>query len=150
VHGFRNASENEVTYLNIHAPGSGFADYMRSIRDGDPISYDQFDPPQDGGQDPSNARIGARDSRETGAGVRVDLLTEEGISVAEVAAEPGASSDDMNRIDGRWQFAWVLEGSLGVGASAHASPGTWVGWEGLEPHWSTAGSCGAKLLLIGF
>ena len=40
VHGFRNASDDDVKYLNLHAPGMGFADYMRGLRD-----FDQFDPP---------------------------------------------------------------------------------------------------------
>lgn len=40
VHGFRNASEADVRYLNLHAPGEGFADFMRSRRDGEPIAYD--------------------------------------------------------------------------------------------------------------
>ena len=35
VHGFRNASDADMRYLNFHAPGCRFADYMRSLRDGD-------------------------------------------------------------------------------------------------------------------
>src|SRR6185436_11828342 len=34
VHGFRNGSDAEMRYLNLHAPGVGFADYMRGLRDG--------------------------------------------------------------------------------------------------------------------
>src|ERR1700754_4623117 len=33
VHGFRNGSDAEMRYLNFHAPGTGFADYMRGLRD---------------------------------------------------------------------------------------------------------------------
>ena len=44
VHGFRNASDEELQYLNIlHVPGCGFADYMRGIAD-----FDQADPPVTG------------------------------------------------------------------------------------------------------
>src|SRR3954463_14673401 len=33
VHGFRNGSgEEEVRYLNFHAPGESFADYLRAMR----------------------------------------------------------------------------------------------------------------------
>ena len=32
VHGFRNGSDAEVRYLNFHAPGMGFADYMRGLQ----------------------------------------------------------------------------------------------------------------------
>ena len=49
VHGFRNASQADFRYLNFHAPGSGFADYMRALRDGRKLSYDQHEPPADGG-----------------------------------------------------------------------------------------------------
>ena len=52
VHGFRDASSAEMRYLNFHAPGRGFADYLRSIRDGQPIAYDQHPPPDDGGPIP--------------------------------------------------------------------------------------------------
>jgi mannose-6-phosphate isomerase-like protein (cupin superfamily) len=34
VHGFRNGSDAELRYLNLHAPGQGFADYLRAMRDG--------------------------------------------------------------------------------------------------------------------
>jgi mannose-6-phosphate isomerase-like protein (cupin superfamily) len=37
VHGFRNGSDQEVRYLNLHAPGVGFVAYMRGIRDGRPL-----------------------------------------------------------------------------------------------------------------
>ena len=36
VHGFRNASDADVKYLNLHAPGCGFIGYMRGLRDGEP------------------------------------------------------------------------------------------------------------------
>src|SRR3954469_2458112 len=58
VHGFRNASDAEVRYLNLHAPGVGFADYMRAIRDGRKLGYDQYDPPADGGRPRSEVVIG--------------------------------------------------------------------------------------------
>ena len=49
VHGFRNASDAEMRYLNFHAPGCDFANYMRALRDGKRYAYDQHDPPADGG-----------------------------------------------------------------------------------------------------
>jgi quercetin dioxygenase-like cupin family protein len=45
VHGFRNAADAELRYLNLHAPGAGFADYLR----GRNRDFDQHDPPEDGG-----------------------------------------------------------------------------------------------------
>jgi quercetin dioxygenase-like cupin family protein len=49
VHGFRNAGDGVMRYLNFHAPGCGFATYMRGLRDGVKVRYDQHDPPPDGG-----------------------------------------------------------------------------------------------------
>ena len=50
VHGFRNASAADVRYLNLHAPGMRFADYLRALRDGRTLAYDQEEPPPDGGR----------------------------------------------------------------------------------------------------
>ena len=52
VHGFRNGGDAEVRYLNFHAPGQGFADYMRGLSD-----FDQDDPPADGGRPVSEVAI---------------------------------------------------------------------------------------------
>jgi quercetin dioxygenase-like cupin family protein len=57
VHGFRNGSDAEMRYLNFHVPGSGFADYMRGLRDGRTVTYDQHPPPQDGGRSPDAVLI---------------------------------------------------------------------------------------------
>src|SRR5207342_2816128 len=45
VHGFRNAGDGELRYLNCHAPSAGFADYLRGRKP----DFDQWDPPEDGG-----------------------------------------------------------------------------------------------------
>jgi mannose-6-phosphate isomerase-like protein (cupin superfamily) len=48
VHGFRNGGDADVRYLNLHAPGTGFADYMRGLRDKRKVPFDQEPPPADG------------------------------------------------------------------------------------------------------
>jgi mannose-6-phosphate isomerase-like protein (cupin superfamily) len=53
VHGFRNGSDAEVRYLNFHAPGGGFADYLRGVTPG----FDSEDPPADGGRPAEDALI---------------------------------------------------------------------------------------------
>ena len=60
VHGFRNASDADERYLNLHAPGREFANFMRALRDGrtPPASYDQHAPPPDGGR-PTTRRSSA-------------------------------------------------------------------------------------------
>jgi quercetin dioxygenase-like cupin family protein len=39
----------ETRWLNMHAPDAGFADYMRGLRDGTGVPFDNFEPPPDGG-----------------------------------------------------------------------------------------------------
>jgi mannose-6-phosphate isomerase-like protein (cupin superfamily) len=41
VHGFRNGSGADVRFLNFHIPPCGFADYMRGLRDGVKVPFDQ-------------------------------------------------------------------------------------------------------------
>jgi mannose-6-phosphate isomerase-like protein (cupin superfamily) len=53
VHAFRNASDAELRYLNFHAPGGGFADYLRGVTTG----FDSEDPPADGGRPVEEALI---------------------------------------------------------------------------------------------
>ena len=49
VHGFDNDSSDTARCFNFHMPASGFADYLR----GRNPDFDQQDPPEDGGHDPS-------------------------------------------------------------------------------------------------
>lgn len=44
VHGFDNDSRSSACCFNVHAPSSGFGDYLRGRNPG----FDQFDPPEDG------------------------------------------------------------------------------------------------------
>jgi mannose-6-phosphate isomerase-like protein (cupin superfamily) len=53
VHGFRNGSDEELRYLNFHAPNGGFADYLRGVTPG----FDSEDPPADGGRPVSEAVV---------------------------------------------------------------------------------------------
>jgi mannose-6-phosphate isomerase-like protein (cupin superfamily) len=46
VHTFRNNGPGEATWLNLHAPSKGFADFLRD----DDFVWDSFDPPADGGR----------------------------------------------------------------------------------------------------
>jgi mannose-6-phosphate isomerase-like protein (cupin superfamily) len=48
AHGFRNGSDAELWYVNLHLPGTGFADYMRGLRERRRVPFDQLDPPADG------------------------------------------------------------------------------------------------------
>jgi quercetin dioxygenase-like cupin family protein len=126
VHGFRNASDGELVYLNLHTPGMQFAEYLRALRDGREFAYDQFDPPADGG------RPVAEMSMSAGNGVLIDG---DGVFVGRRRLEAGATPL-------RAGFVYVLEGSLGKAAA-----GTWLeldnGTGGLR-----AGTEGASILEI--
>ncbi len=122
VHGFRNASDAEVRFLNFHAPGVGFADYMRDLRDGREAAYDQHDPPEDGGRNPAGATFG-------------EWADQPEIKLQDGALEPGAQP--MSRIDVRNVELYVLEGTLGFSAEGEErrlEPGTWVHVEPQLPH----------------
>ena len=101
VHGFRNASAADVTYLNFHAPGMEFVDYMRAIRDGREFTYDQFDPPAEG----------VRPASEAVVGEPVANVDEIEVELAEV--EPG----EQRGRPGHVVSLYMLEG---------AAEGTWV------------------------
>ena len=54
VHSFRNPGPGPARFLNIHAPGMGFDEYVRS---GYEFDFDQEDPPADGGRPASEAIV---------------------------------------------------------------------------------------------
>jgi mannose-6-phosphate isomerase-like protein (cupin superfamily) len=108
VHGFRNGGDAELRYLNFHAPGVGFADYMRALRDGGPRSFDQEPPPAEGTRPGTDAVIG-------------DRVESEPIAVAELRIEPG----EHHHVES----VYVLEGELAIAAGEReerAVAGSWV------------------------
>lgn len=80
VHGFRNGGEAELQYLNFHAPGGGFADYLRGVTSG----FDSEDPPADGGRPVTEAVV-------VPPGTRGVLVDRPEIQI-EVRDEPAASN----------------------------------------------------------
>ena len=108
VHTFRNESGATAHFLNIHAPGCGFGDYLRALRDGrrkDAARFDSHDPPEDGGRPADEVVVGDPDRhavrRDAGAG---DVLRD----------------------------AWVLDGSLVLDGGREAGPGTWIASASVE------------------
>jgi quercetin dioxygenase-like cupin family protein len=51
VHGFDNDGEGSALFYNLHVPATGFGEYLR----GRNPDFDQYEPPADGGADPSTA-----------------------------------------------------------------------------------------------
>jgi mannose-6-phosphate isomerase-like protein (cupin superfamily) len=129
VHGFRNASDADMRYLNLHAPGARFADYLRAMRDGTQFTYDQEPPPQEGIRPPSEAVIGGEGEEVEGPGVREVLLANvpDVVVVTEVHAEPG--HDRGEEIRERLRSLYVLHGELACrvrDADVPAPAGTWI------------------------
>ena len=113
VHGFRNASDADMRYLNFHAPGSDFANYMRALRDGRKYAYDQHDPPADGGRPIAEARV------EPDGEIDAAAIT--------VTRVDGSSTHDGARL----ASYYVLEGELELDGE-RAPAGSFV--QASEPH----------------
>jgi mannose-6-phosphate isomerase-like protein (cupin superfamily) len=130
VHGFRNGSDADVRYLNLHAPGRRFADYMRAMRDGRAFSYDQHPPPPDGGRPPSEAVIGGEVLVSDRPGPRVALLADvEEIGISEVWSDPGGPSPPPHLHRRHVESFYVLAGEMAfrVGdRELRANAGSWV------------------------
>jgi quercetin dioxygenase-like cupin family protein len=129
VHGFRNAAREEARFLNFHAPGMGFDDYVRGRNRG----FDQHDPPADGVRPASEAivRMPGEGTVKAGAGDALGSL-----GLVEMTLEPGAG----RALDS----VWVLDGTLtvdlgggpaelGAGGFAYAPSGNALSTPGDEP-----------------
>jgi mannose-6-phosphate isomerase-like protein (cupin superfamily) len=112
VHTFRNSSDATALFLNIHAPGAGFADMMRARRDGrheEADRFDQHEPPADGGRPLEEALVampgeaGARDP-------------DGHFSLANVELAPGSS-----REVGTTSGVFVVEGAISLNGSELAA-----------------------------
>jgi mannose-6-phosphate isomerase-like protein (cupin superfamily) len=131
VHGFRNGSgDAEVRYLNFHAPGQRFADYLRAMRDGRSFSYDQHEPPADGGRPSSEAVVGGDGFVADRPGLRVELLADlEAIGISETLSEPGGPSPPPHLHRRHVESFYVLEGELTLtagGRELRAGAGSWA------------------------
>jgi quercetin dioxygenase-like cupin family protein len=137
VHGFRNAGDGELRYLNFHAPGVGFANYLRGLRDGRIVEYDQEAPPADGGRPTSEAAIG--EPAGDGRSVHVEI---EALTIAETRGDHDAVARHAH--DRHVEAYYVLDGELALtvgNREVHAAAGTWVqvppgiphGWSCVRP-----------------
>jgi mannose-6-phosphate isomerase-like protein (cupin superfamily) len=112
VHGFDNDGPGELRFLNFHAPGCGFAEYLRGRGD-----FDQHDPPADGGRPRADAIVtppdgGERFQREDRVNTILGELAE--ISVFRIDVEPEwpgiGAHDHGDQVD----TFFVLEGEADV------------------------------------
>ena len=129
VHGFRNGSDAEMRYLNFHAPGAGFADYMRALRDGRSLTHDQEPPPAEGLRPAGDAVVAS------------PPISIDAIAVSEAGEVSSGSSPDLESF-------WVLDGEAAftVGGDAFAAPaGSWVQ---IPPGSAFSVAGGARLLSV--
>jgi mannose-6-phosphate isomerase-like protein (cupin superfamily) len=149
VHGFRNGSDSELRYLNFHAPGGGFAAYLR----GEEPGFDSEDPPADGGLPAERGVIGTGEVVSDRPGLRVALLVDvDEIGIAEVLSEPGGAAPPLHVHRLHTECFYVLEGELSFtadGQELHATAGSWVHVPPQVPHtFAPTGSEPARYLDI--
>ncbi len=144
VHGFRNETDAELRYLNLHAPGVGFADYMRAMRDGRTLTYDQEPPPPDGTR-PATDVVIARNGFRLGGMVLLTAIEE--IAVAEAWSDlDGPPRPHVHQ--GHAESFYVLKGELVLtagGREHRAGAGSWVQVPPGVPH-AVSASAPARVL----
>ena len=131
VHTFNNESGAEVRFLNLHTPDGGFAAYMRAARDGvDGVTFDTFDPPDDGGLPLSEAIVSGPGEGERLVSGKRDALLKSGLAdlcLAEFEIEAGYEAPGLHEHESEVDSFYVLGGELEVmvGDSRNtAGPGT--------------------------
>jgi quercetin dioxygenase-like cupin family protein len=130
VHSFVNEGSADACWLNAHAPDTGFAAYLRALRDGADADFDSFDPPADGGLPAAGAVVaGPGDGERLVSGNRVVLLKCDlpDLCVVEWALDGPFDGPDLHRHDRQVDSFYVLDGELDltIEESAHtADPDT--------------------------
>ena len=142
IHTFRNGGDDWLSILNLHAPGGGFNAMLRGARDGVPVAWDSFEPPEDGGRPASDgvvSRPGEGEPLDAGGNrllFKAQATDGDGtVSVTEMTVAPGFPGPPPHLHRGFADCFYVLEGTLelhlgeekveaGPGAFASAAPGT--------------------------
>jgi quercetin dioxygenase-like cupin family protein len=132
VHGFGNDADAELRYLNFHAPGERFADFLRALRDGRTFVYDQEAPPDDGGRPITEADIGGSES----VGEHVTLLCDvSAIAIAETSGDPAPAPSHVHGRHVEWLYVLEGEVALTLGERELRAPaGSWAQVPAGVPH----------------
>jgi quercetin dioxygenase-like cupin family protein len=134
VHAFTSTGRGRARFLNIHAPDSGFADFLRARTQGRDASFDSVD--VDGPQEPGEGAVlgpGGGTTYEVGTATSVFKATREttagAFSLAEVAIQPETSGPPLHSHHELLDSFYVLEGTLTVQVGddeLEAPPGTYA------------------------
>ena len=112
VHGFDNDGPGELRFLNFHAPGCGFVQYLR--KEGE---FDQQPPPADGGRLAADVIVtppggGERFQRDDRAVTILGDLPD--ISVLQLEVEPEWTGIPAHTHDDEVDSFFVLDGETGL------------------------------------
>jgi quercetin dioxygenase-like cupin family protein len=128
VHTFRNASDETAIFLNLHAPASGFGDHIR----GENPSFDQHDPPPDGGRPFADAVLTRPEDAETlrsAVSTHRVLCDLPQLTTIDMTFQPEFEGVDPHTHPDHVDAFYVLEGQaeFRVGDEPHvAGPGTFL------------------------
>jgi quercetin dioxygenase-like cupin family protein len=147
VHTFGNDGPEDARYLNIHAPGMGFGDYLRAMRDGrdeEAARFDSFDPPTDGGRPASEVVVrGPEEGATVAVGPARATFKAEGsdgagtFSLSDGRLPPGFQGPPLHRHETFVDSFFVVEGTLTVhldGEARDAPPGAFALFPPGTPH----------------
>jgi quercetin dioxygenase-like cupin family protein len=154
IHTFSNESEGEIRLLNFHAPDSGFAAYMRSLRDGDgPVDWDSVDVPEGGAGRPLSDAIvsGPGEGERLVSGRRSALLKSDlpDLCLLEFEIKAGFEGPDVHEHAEEVDSFYVLEGQIEVTVEDSrriAGPGTLASFPPGVRHTFGDGGTDARLL----
>jgi mannose-6-phosphate isomerase-like protein (cupin superfamily) len=133
VHSFANEGSADARWLNLHAADTGFAAYMRALRDGTEAAFDSYDPPADGGLPATEAIVsGPGKGERLVTGSRTAFLKGAlpDLCFVEWALDGPFDGPDLHHHDRQVDAYYVLEGELDltVDRTVHA-----VGADTLAP-----------------
>lgn len=134
VHAFTSTGRGRARFLNVHAPDSGFVDFLRARTRGEDGSFDSVD--VDGPQEPGDGTVlgsGEGTTYAVGTATSVFKATREStagsFSLAEVTIRPGTSGPPPHSHRQLLDSFYVLEGTLTVllgDEEVEAGPGTYA------------------------
>ena len=116
-HSFVNEGEKDVRWLNFHAPERGFANFLRSLREGAPGQWDSFDMPADGGLPAEHAVVSPPGEGERLRTGRRDVLIKcelDDLVVVEWELDGPYAGPPVHQHERQVDAFYVVEGELEV------------------------------------